>query len=62
MTNKKNLKVKIKDKNQHKIKPNLAEAFKGSVIKEIISDILVNVLEGKNKNVTIKLRCTPQYN
>lgn len=48
MTNKKNNKVKVKSKNQQKIRPNLDEAFKGSVIKEIISDVLMNVLEGEH--------------
>lgn len=51
MTNKKtdDAKIKPKDKNKHKIKPDLSEAFKGSVIKAIIANVLVNVLDGEQR-------------
>lgn len=43
-------KVKIKDKssNKNKVRPNLEDAFKGSAIKEIISDVVEDVLEGEH--------------
>lgn len=50
MTSKKRNDVKAKAKDKHKIRPDLEEAFQGSVIKQCISDVLVNVLEGKKRD------------
>lgn len=47
MTNKKTNTSKARNKDKQAIKPHLTEAFQGSVIKEIISNVLVNVLEGR---------------
>lgn len=37
--------------NKFKIKPSLKDAFKGSTIKEIISDVVVDVLDGEYLSV-----------